>query len=180
MGIYELFLGKGIIVPVKTFVRKYLDEINAIFTDGEDDEEFLTNFIKNKFGDEFDLSKLGHDALESRHKDMSILDGTDNMQAFNQIKKCLELEKSNHTDLPIDSLGCGDLMFIGYYESICTDCEFSWYVKAPEIIYGLPALIPTIIKCYNKYKDLDCLKLENEFGQTSCIWTFAQDCACCG
>lgn len=96
------------------------------------------------------------------------------------IKKWQKIEGEDNTDIPITSLGCGKLMFIGYYESICDDREFSWYIKAPEIIYGLPALIPSIIRCYNKYKDYDCSNLEETFGQTPCIWTFAQDCACCG
>ncbi len=40
MGIYDIIMGKGIIIPVKLFVIRYLKEIDEIFNDGENEEQF--------------------------------------------------------------------------------------------------------------------------------------------
>lgn len=84
MGIYELFLGKGIILPVKMFVRKYLEEVNIALANDEDEDEYslLQLIAKQKFGEDIEISSLGHDALESRHGNMSVFGDTDNAKSF--------------------------------------------------------------------------------------------------
>lgn len=171
-------MGKGIIIPVKKFVQMYLSEINKIFEDGNDEHEALDKIVKEFVNEKYEVSSLGHDALESRHGDMQALDKTPNMKAFNQIQEWRK--ESYPKDLPIQSLSCGgDLMFIGVYMPL-GDAELSYYVKAPEIIYSLPAFIPHIIDCYETLKQYDYSDLEKTFGQEACIWTFTSDCACCG
>ena len=172
-------MGKGIIIPVKIFVKRYLAQIQEIYTDGDDEVQALEQIVKKYIGEQYCVSSLGHDALESRHGNMQVLDGTTNMEAFELLQKMKIEAKDMSDDLPILSLHCGDLMFIGHYESLGSS-EFEYYIKTPEVLYGLPALIPDIIRCYSKYIDMDCSQLQTIFEQNPCIWTFAPDCHCCG
>ena len=68
MGIYDIYIGKGIIVPVKIFVKKYLKYIpkNCDEYDDEDIRKLFDKIIKRRLGQSFELSSLGHDALVSR------------------------------------------------------------------------------------------------------------------
>lgn len=178
MGIYDIYMGKGIIIPVKRFVRHFLDTVKEFHTDGGDDTETLEKVAKKRLGPDYMICSLGHDALESRDGDMQVFeDDDDHREAFDMIKEWRK-EVAKDNDLPITSLWCGDLMFVGYHKSL--EREFSYYVKAPEILYGMAAILPKIVEIYPIMKNADCSKLEEEFGQKPCIWTFAPDCACCG
>lgn len=170
-------MGKGIIIPVKRFVQMYLSQINEIYKDGDVECDALYKIVQKFVNLKYDVSSLGHDALESRDGDMQALDNTPNMEAFEIIQEWRK--ESYPEDLPIQTLGCGDLMFIGIYETL-GDAELSYYVKTPELLYSLPAFIPAMIKCYTTLNEQDCSDLETIFGQKACIWTFATDCACCG
>lgn len=181
MGVYTIYIGKGIIIPTKLFIKKYLGIMNDMHNDKNNDMHTITETIIKKYvGETFDFSFLGHDAFQSRNDDMGILYNTDNEKSFELIKQWIEEAKC--IDISLTKVEFySDLMFIGVFDDACTDYgEFGYYVKAPEIIYGLPALIPGIIRCYNKYSKTDCNKLVEIFGQNPCIWTFTNDCVCCG
>ena len=186
MGIYEIQLGKGIIVPVAIFVYKHRAYIKTTYEDGDDELETLISVVHHVYGEEYTASPLGHDAFQSRHSNkngaMQMLVGN-NEQAIKQVNRLRKkLTKPQYKDLPFDSLGCGDLMFIGYHKTVEAEdnAEFEYYVKVSELLYGLPSLLDGLIEAYIEMKTKECLKLVGEFGQQPCIWTFATDCACCG
>ena len=86
----------------------------------------------------------------------------------------------NNDEFPISSLGCGDLMFIGHCKDLEPGGEFGYYIKTPELLYSLPALLPEIISYSAELAKMDVYNLKTIFGQEPCIWTFASDCHCCG
>jgi hypothetical protein len=207
MGIYSLYMGKGLILPCEFFVRKYLKQIKADFpgvTDADDATEVLNHIVKKYIGD-YEVCSLGHDALEVRGGGTSIAIGTsDNLKVVSFIKKWRKMKagtlaanaradveeededssadilKQTTENIPFSSLHVGDLMFLGKFKSINGDGEFNYYVKAPEIIYGLAGLLEDITDYYPKLVAMDCSDIESAIGLKPCIWTFAPDCACCG
>ena len=226
MGIYDLYMGKGLIIPVEYFVRKYIKEIKADFpelSEMDDATDVLNTFVKKHIGD-YRICSVGHDALEVRGG-TGIIGGSDNQVVVRFIEQWRLLygeektdknkkdknkkpkqkryneeedeeqkaerelldsmlntpEQQSKEDVPIANLHVGDLMFIGKMEQMeSDDGEFSYYVKAPEIIYGLASLLDSIVEKYPTLKASDCTSLEKAIGFKSCIWTFAPDCACCG
>ena len=179
MGIYNIIMGKGIIIPVKQFVIQYLKEIEGIFNEGEDEQEFLTEVVKKFIGAEYLVCPIGHDAFDSRYG-MELLENSENAIAYKMIKKWRKQAKKNNDELPISGLGCGDLMFIGHCKTLEPGGEFGYYIKTPELLYSLPALLPEIISYSLELAKVDVSSLQTIFGQQPCIWTFASDCHCCG
>ncbi len=179
MGIYDIIMGKGIIIPVKLFVIQYSKEIEGIFEEGEDEVEFLTKLVEKFIGKEYQVSKIGHDAFDSRDG-MKLLECSENEIAYQIIKEWRTQAKKNDDDLPISSLGCSDLMFIGRFKNLEPGDEFGNYIKTPDLLYSLPALLPEIISYSLQLAKMDVSILQSIFGQPPCIWTFADDCHCCG
>ena len=127
---------------------------------------------------------LGHDAFEARHGltfDMFINVSTqDNKRncAVQSIENALVESKTlPENDMLVDS---NQYLFIGNYNDICDEAELGYYVKTPEVIYSLAAMIPSIIKYYPVLSKLKFNKLEQMLKQKACIWTFCGDCHCCG
>jgi hypothetical protein len=187
MGVNEIYMGKGIIVPVRVFVKHFLKEINEIYTENIVYEHEIVEKIVKKYIGDYKICTLGHDAFMGRHGLIfDMFEDTPNERSANRIgalmsnKQYDENDENDENDekLPFDSLGCSDLMFIGYFINIGPS-ELSYYIKAPEVIYSLAACIPLIIKHYPILLSKDCSSL-NIFNQEACIWTFASDCCCCG
>jgi len=178
MGIYSINLGKGIIVPVKVFVKKHLEKVLKIYKEEEGDlEETISLIVTEVYGNEYQVTSIGHDAFKSRDGKMDVLGG-DNKIAFDIINK---LREQVEDDLPIKIITFSDLIFIGYFRVIeSTGGDLEYYVKTPELLYGLPSLLPSIIEAYGEMSNKDCSVLKGEFEQNPCIWTFAIDCNCCG
>jgi len=198
MGVSEIYLGKGVVVPVEYFVRKYLGYFKEHY-DGGDEWEVIDSLIKEKFGDDgVKWCQVGHDAFEGRGGLMKISLLDKNMKAVEQIMGYVDdglewdYDKDSGSDhkrsedleeIPVETVGVGGkFLFIGYFEEIESDDggEFSHYVKAPEIIYSLAALIPSMMEIYPRLLEKKCDKLEEEFKQSMGIWTFTSDCCCCG
>ena len=118
---------------------------------------------------------VGHDAFESRHGDMNVLANTKNYEIIKEIRSLQKTE----LDVKFESVHCSNLIFIGSYKEIGSG-EFEYYIKAPEVIYGLTSLLDDIVEILPIIKKKDCTKLTKLFNQDVCIWTFAPDCACCG
>jgi len=169
-------------------MRKFLDEILKKRKSRKSDldaEVIFSEIIKEILGDQYAVTSVGHDAFESRHGHMDILDGTDQALALKKLLKIRKEERDKKNEFPNNlheylTFGCSDLMFIGVYEELKVPGEFEYYVKTPEVIYGLPAIIPAIMNVYPRLLNTTLKELEVEFDQTSYIWTFAEDCHCCG
>lgn len=181
MGVYNIYMGKGIIIPISVFVRKYKEQIMEIYEKdtNQDEEEIVKDIVKKYIGD-YNVCRLGHDAFEGRHGLIfDIFEETENEE--NALKVCNLLESAkleNNSDLPFKSIFCSEVIFIGHFVDICKN-ELSYYLKAPEVIYSLASFIPQIIKEYpiliaKEYAGL------NIFDQEANVWTFAADCCCCG
>jgi hypothetical protein len=186
MGIYALRMGKGVIIPVKLIVKEYLTEIIRISKEKNIDMEsyfgeILDQIVQEQFGKNFKVSQLAHNALESRHGDMCALGDSDNSIAYTTIQKMIkEADLINNNDLPITDFGCGTLLFIGQFNDLDEVGELSYYVKLPELLYSLPAFLPQIVRDYPILMNVDCSALQEKFEQLPCIWTFTNDCHCCG
>ena len=166
-------MGKGIIVPYQHLVNMNLeelrsyDELEDLTLDNyeeHDFKEFLEEIIQDKHSIEFEISFLGHDALEFRHGfcETIIFDG--------ERKSVLEyLKRYKDTTL----------VFVGKYRSIPCDGEFSCHVEAPEVVYSMAALLPGIMEIYPELLAADCDKLKKICNQEPHIWTFTNDCTCC-
>lgn len=183
MGIYNLYIGKGIIIPVKIFVNHFK---SAVITDYNSDDKHsgfsreatLGNIVATIRPD-LKIINLGHDALETRFGIgvPECDEADDNYEACVVIRQMIK-DAISLPDLDIDYEPNSDLVFIGVFSEIC-DAELSYRIKVPEVIYGLPAFIPGLIRGYNKYSVIQIPELAAIFGQQPCIWTFAPDCACC-
>lgn len=217
-------MGKGLIVPMEYFIRKYLKQLKEDYPNMSEMNcpyDLLSKFIKKHINEEYNICSLGHDALTIRGGGIgSPVGSSENLKNVRFIQRwiCLygtneEEKKRNNTrrisddeiklddpeeyeerqffdsllqtdeqkskeDLPI--YGYTDLMFIGKMKTIESDGEFSYYVKAPEIIYGLTGLLDSIVQIYPTLKTFDCSDLEQALKLKPSIWTFASDCACCG
>ena len=180
MGIYDILLGKGVIIPVKIFVRCFLDEVKEKYEENEDELEVIQEIVNELFGKNYQVIGLGHDAFEGRHGSMfDMFDETEQENPAEKLSKLIQKSKEiSNDDLPFTGVGCGDMIFIGFAESI-TPGDLSYYVKAPEIIYYMTACLPLIIKHYPILLEKDCNVLNEMFGTMS-MWTFTRDCTCCG
>jgi hypothetical protein len=181
MGVYDIYMGKGIILPVSVFVRRFLKEIQELTADKATDgceqeiieEEIIEEIVKKYIGD-YEVCTIGHDAFNGRYGSIAeMFDGTD---AFDNI--ITSESDVDNSDLPFTSIHCSTAIFIGYYKSIAPN-DLGYYIKAPEVIYSIAAFIPLILKHYPVLLAKECTSL-NIFNQEAHIWTFALDCCCCG
>lgn len=181
MGIYSICLGKGIMIPVKMFVLKYLDEINETYEDGDDEYVILEKLVKKHIGEEYQISSVGHDAFQNRSGMECVLGDSLNSKVYPQIKEWREKSKENNVEVPFEQLGCSDLIFIGRFKELdAHNGEFGYYIKTPELLYGLTALIPQIVEYSLKLSNIDVSILNEKLDQIPCVWTFSMDCHCCG
>lgn len=185
MGVYSIFMGKGIVVPVNLFVAKYRKEVEELYKNRKGYElETLQEVVKKYIGD-YEVVTMGHDAFEGRHGLVfHMFEDTNNEKSSQRIAELIDVGKKyvseDEKELPFASVHCSDLIFIGHFVDICGNNELSYYIKAPEVIYSLAACIPLIVKHYPSLSEKDCSSLNNVFDQEACIWTFAPDCCCCG
>ena len=184
MGVYNICMGKGIVVPVNLFVAKYRKEVEECYKDKKEGYELKTisEVVKKYIGD-YEVCTMGHDAFEGRRGlCLDMFDNTANEEAGYRISELINKGKKfvckDGEQLPFDSVHCSSLIFIGHFVDICPN-DLSYYLKAPEVIYSMAACIPLIIKHYPSLSAKDCASL-NVFNQQACIWTFAPDCCCCG
>ena len=158
MGIYNFFLGKGIILPLKFLIQKYLpvlinsdyDELSLF----HEHEEVFQDIVQDQLAPQCKIILLGHDALTRRHGDIQAFDGTLNRDAYEEIKKWQKQKES--------------LAFIG----ICRE------LRGGEFIYSLPEFLPEIVEYYPQFIKEELNFLKQEFPHTVCIWTFTSDCCC--
>jgi hypothetical protein len=179
MGVDLLYMGYGVVIPVKTFVKKYLKEVNEIIQieNCTDDRETLQTVVNRKIGN-FEICSLGHDAFTSRSGYLSSLED-DHEEAFQHIQESRETANlDKEVKLPITGLFCGDLMFIGTFKSLGK--ELGHRAQAPEVIYGFSGMLENIVCWYPILKGVDSAILAETFGQKPCMWIFAPDCICCG
>lgn len=188
MGVYFINIGKGIIVPVKRFVKIFLKQIlEAAPEEGGEDkimmdpEEFFTTIVKDNISRSLSVKILGHDAFtgrEGKYTSMDVLDRTDNQDALVLVEKWLKEPAGGVYPFHLPLLG--DLLFIGRSKELKP--EFSYRIEAPEVIYGLPALLPELCEYYMIWRDKPLPKLQRSKlagKQKVAIWTFATDCCCC-
>jgi len=166
-------MGKGIILSVSELEKHFESLLTPEYIQECSEDVFLifNRLIKDHINSKYSISFLGHDAFQSYSGDMEILSGTEN-------GKQLELTKnSKHkTKLHYYTKFC----FVGVYTEIPSKEELEYEVTLPELLYGLPALLPGIMELYPKLQAQNCEELIKEFPQYKpCIWTFAGDCHCC-
>ena len=182
MGVYNICMGKGIVVPIKLFVQKFKKEVEEFHREGYE-QETVEKVVKKYIGD-FQVSTLGHDAFEGRHGFVfDMFADTENEKAGNKIAKLISQSKEKEDEdqnLPFTTIFCSSLIFIGHFVEICHN-DLSYYLKAPEVIYSLAACLPLIMKHYPELYQKDCSSLDDLFKrQQACVWTFTNDCCCCG
>lgn len=179
MGIYEIIMGKGIVVTNKIFASLFAKELDKLDEDDLMQPESIEEMINKRTLGNYMVKGMGHDAFRSRHGNMGVLDRTKNYEIVQKLKKSLECTTEPETN-NLPELACGSpYIFIGFYEFL-EGGEFDYYIGAPEVIYGLPALLDEIVELVPRLREKDCSEISNLFNQKACIWTFAQDCACCG
>ena len=180
MGVYNINIGKGVVVHLSTIYRKYKDEIKKYiekYENGDLEIEFdnigvevmLTKIIG------YPVSTFGHDAFQFR-------DGFFKTDLFDREDVLSQNTSPDLTDLVDDPIWIQisyidpQNLFIGFYNVLEGEDsgEFGWYVKAPEVIYGIAGIIPDIIKFMSK--DFNTTDLSNMFNQKDRIWTFTSDC----
>jgi hypothetical protein len=183
MGVYGITIGKGVIIPVKFFIEIFKKEIEELLVgpkDRYDAHDYFDEIVKKHIHEDYKICILGHDAFDGRNGtmlDMFYSDPSDNAESAEMIEELIQ--DATHFNDPFDCLYADNLMFIGRFEDI-KGPEFNWYVNAPEIIYGIAALLPSLMKLYPKYQEFSCHALAEWCEQKPCIWTFTCDCCCCG
>lgn len=177
MGVYNIYIGKGVVIPVRFFFEIFKKEIAEIPNENMLGENEFNKIVQKFIGPEYQTCPLGHDAFDGRHGPIfDMFEEMENEESALMIADLIEDAKS----MPeCNSYHDSHLMFIGKLDSI-EGPDFSYYVKAPEIIYGLAALLPSIVKLYPKYQNMTCQELSDWCEQKPCIWTFIGDCCCCG
>lgn len=98
MGIDDLYMGKGLILPVDFFVRKYLNEIKKEYpnlTDNDDPREVLDKIVSKYIGKGYKVCSLGHDALRIRGGHLGISGTSDNVNVVSFIKQWEESQKKS-------------------------------------------------------------------------------------
>ncbi len=170
MGIYTLLMGNGIILPLAKIAEIY--DIGDVDNYGPfEHAERFEEAIRKQTSIDFRVIELSHDAFKFRHGfcNTDLFEGSESH--WSTLSKLKLLDRKPHDE---------DLFFIGYAEDIPCGGEFGYYVKAPEVIYGLSALLPGIVELYPRLLATDCSELEHLFEQKSSVWTFTNDCGCCG
>jgi hypothetical protein len=196
MGVYDLQMGKGVFISAEIFVMKYTNQINDYVNNYKEKSrslecrEIFSYIVKTYIDPKCEVYPLGHDAFEARHGNVFDFiefpndeEKKDRIDACKSIKLMIDESKSNQiSDKMNDQIDgeMSDILFIGCTENICEDFELGYYVKAPEIIYTMSAMIPNIIKYHPILKDIKFDNLEEVFSQPPCIWIFSTDCCCCG
>ena len=180
MGFEFFYIGKGIIIPIRRLIRLYP---NKNYKTGQIDsfDEFLVRdcekLIKRKFwGKDLKVVGLGHDAFQGRGNNFSCpaFGNDENGESLKLIKIWSEEEK-DEDEVYYES----DLIFIGQYEEVTGNYNLNRRAETSELLYSLSSFLPSLIKNYNKILPINLSYLEEEFDQKVCIWTFANDCACC-
>jgi hypothetical protein len=167
-------MGKGIILSVSELEKHFelLLTPEHISRCSEDVFLIFNRLIKDHINSKYSISFLGHDAFRSYSGDMEILSGTENGKQLELTK----ISKHDVTKLCYYTKFC----FVGVYNEIPSEEELEYEVTVPELLYGLPALLPGIMELYPKLQAQNCEELIKEFPQYKpCIWTFAGDCHCC-
>lgn len=174
MGVDSIQLGKGVIISVKVFYEKFKEEIEEMMKTKTDCHEIANLLIKKHIGN-YEMSTLGHDAFQGRHGFVfDMFENADQEESCDMISSMMQ-DMQDKLDSKF-SLGCGDMMFIGAHYTI-SEVDLSYYIKAPEVIYSIASFIPNIMKYY---PILNTMNMDEIFGQKPKIWTFTDDCCCCG
>lgn len=173
MGIYSVRIGKGIIIPSKLFFSTFGDEIKSYSSD--DYDEIFDFIVKKHFRKYSVCSDMMHLKTEKTIWHLYLIRAPHSDQYT--ILESLERKSLNYKQ-PI-GYSDGKYIFIGRCE-ILDDMEFSCYIKTPELLYGLAGISPQLIKSYNKLTKFSMTILDEKWPLKSLIWTFANDCACCG
>lgn len=198
MGFYYLILGNGVMVDKRYFFHKYRKQIDKYDPNHKKDgEEVVEYIVKTYIGEEFSACEVGHDAFGDHTYStpgykktwapftMGVFDGWDDRpDVFTQLKEWDEEYKDTNKDQDHDLphkyyFGLGNVIFIGCYKELTEGGEFSWGTKKRELVYGLAAFLPQLVKEYRKLEKIDCSVLKKKFKQKPFIWTFAPDCCCC-
>ena len=222
MGIYTLYMGKGIYTSTTIFLEKFESEIKEYRKKnyqnldewGGDVLDTMTYIVKKYINPDYEVSTLAHNVFESRRglvfngiimdddeetpsyngilkqyfiKDISDIIGeyisTKREDAINAINDMVDVTKKDirHENDEIKLLNTYfTYVFIGKYEDICGGMELTYYPKVPEVIYSIAGMIPLIMKHYPVLQKLRLPEIESIFEQPACIWTFSNDCECCG
>lgn len=184
MGIYNISMGKGIITSFGVLEKLFENELTEEFIVSHRGDmcQTLDSLAKKRLGKDYSVIFLGHDAFSSRRGNMDILANSEDFELQKQLDS-ISYWKQKHQE------GKGNnhffnsfvLCFIGICDEIeSTGGEFGYLVKTPELLYGLPALLPSIIKLYIRLEAEKCEELSKFYpGLTPRIWTFGGDCHCC-
>jgi hypothetical protein len=162
MGIYSIIMGKGVILPIIDFANLLCCE--KIF-DVEDVPSGLRAVSGFYLGFKYTVTFLPHDAFDM-NDNMDLMMDSENRK---QMESIIEWKSKKI-----------ELCFVGVCKTIKAPGEFSYRVETPELLYGLSALLPHMMKLYPKLEAEKCTELRELLPEyTPRIWTFAGDCHCC-
>lgn len=176
-------MGKGVILSVDVLEEKFGGSIlTDQFIDGYQGDAWsiFNQLIKMQLGPKYSLVCLGHDAFVSRGGKMSVLTDTNSDENRTQLDSIVKWKTQKPRKTKVDFVGF-DLCFVGIYEEIeSTGGEFECKVSTSELLYGLPALLPSMVKIYPRLEAEKCAELSAFIPEyVPSIWTFASDCHCC-
>lgn len=183
MGIYYISMGKGVILSVDVLEERFggfmlTDEV--ISSHQGDAWTIFDHLIKMQLGPRYSLVFLGHDAFVSRGGKMDVLSGAFGVENQKQMDSIIEWKSQKPKGSKVDFVGY-ELCFVGLHDEIeSIGGEFEYKVSTSELLYGLPALLPGILKLYSFLEAEKCAELAKFFPEyVPSIWTFADDCHCC-
>jgi hypothetical protein len=208
MTIYNLYMGKGIFVTTTKFIELFQEKFKPLAETSikewgwVDTHEIMSTIILERFGQDIECIKTGHDFMNSSSSDNDYMfdyfmnsDGK-RVDAVKSIEKYIakDIEKNkvymeeddDDTDEKLtyekwftgDDYCVYDVWFIGKYIDITTE-ELSGHVKAPELIYAMSTMFSKITLNYPVINALEFPDIENVFDQPACLWSFSVDCTCC-
>lgn len=181
MGVYNVFLGRGIIMSPKMLFERYASAINnEIKTSGTVEMNDMENIIKSDFGD-VNVTQLGHDAFTSRDSwnDEGSKRHIPGIFDDSEHRGILEEILPDDGWQPPAGYSIFYYVFIGIEIRLETEehANFEYMLKPAELLYGLTLLIPAIIKASSELAEVDVSRLA--IIQKPMIWTYAPDCCCC-
>lgn len=148
--------------------------------DEDDDNYYIDDDDENENKDDkfcIKCKPTGHDFFKDRSGIGSFLDKTGNAKVIKSLpKKGKKIKPSKYINTSIYS----PVVFIGICRDIYPDGEYDHYVKGPEMLYSIGPMLPKLVDFYIKNKDVTMDNIEKTFGQKLCLWTFCEDCLCCG
>ena len=164
MVLHNLFIGKGIFLPLEVLVRKYRGILwdtsfseSKIMEEPQEAIEMIQVHLEEVYGEDIRCEHMRNDVFD---------DGFRALDRSQPHKIAIEQVKN---------LGnTKNMMFIGIIEYL-EGSKNVFCLSEKELPYSMPLFLPKLVETYNRFQDRDLEFLKNPFGQEPLIWTFSYD-----